>query len=229
MENATSPVIFDTKAAPIICALPISKGAIATENEDRVINLKFDQTLTGYGLSFRLDAKMNAIRHFRIHSVTLSGTLATSCTITRSYTWNDASNSWNASDIGWSDVQRAPFVDTPIPYKGYGSKAYDDATQTAIVTSEGYTQWGSDFFTIPDADFTPKIKVTYDVEMIAEDGKTVVTRKNVTSVITLNKDNFVNLTTGKTAMINPIRILIQPRYLYVLADQDAYTGHLLID
>ena len=222
MENATSPVIFDTKAAPIICALPISKGAITTENEDRVINLKFDQTLTGYSLSFMLDAKMNAIRHFRIH-------LATSCTITRSYTWNNASNSWNASDIGWSEVHRAPFVDTPIPYKGYGSKAYDDATQTAIVTSDGYTQWGSDFFTIPDADFTPKIKVTYDVELIAEDGTTVVTRKNATSVITLNKDNFGNLTTGKTAMINPIRILIQPRYLYVLADQDAYTGHLLID
>lgn len=229
MENATSPVIFDMKAAPIICALPISKGAITTENEDRVINLKFDQTLTGYSLSFMLDAKMKAIRHFRIHSVTLSGNLATSCTITRSYTWNNASNSWNASDIGWSDVHRAPFVDTPIPYKGYDSEAYDDATQTAIVTSTGYTQWGSDFFTIPDADFTPKIKVTYDVELIAEDGTTVVTRKNATSVITLNKDNFGNLTTGKTAMINPIRILIQPRYLYVLADQDAYTGHLLID
>lgn len=229
MENAKSPVIFDTKAAPIICALPISKGAITTENEDRVINLKFDQTLTGYSLSFMLDAKMNAIRHFRIHSVTLSGNLATSCTITRSYTWNNVSNSWNASDIGWSEVHRAQFVDTPIPYKGYGSKTYDDATQTAIVTSAGYTQWGSDFFTIPDADFTPKIKVTYDVELIAEDGTTVVTRKNVTSVITLNKDNFGNLTTGKTAMINPIRILIQPRYLYVLADQDAYTGHLLID
>lgn len=229
MENATSPVIFDTKAAPIICALPISKGAITTENEDRVINLKFDQTLTGYSLSFMLDAKMNAIRHFRIHSVTLSGNLATSCTITRSYTWNNVTSSWSASEIGWSDVKRAPFVDTPIPYKSYGSEAYDDATQTAIVTSEGYTQWGSDFFTIPDADFTPKIKVTYDVELIAEDGTTVVTRKNVTSVITLNKDNFGNLTTGKTAMINSIRILIQPRYLYVLADQDAYTGHLLID
>lgn len=229
MENAKSPVIFDTKAAPIICALPVSKGAITTENEDRVINLKFDQTITGYSLSFRLDAKMNAIRHFRIHSVTLSGNLATSCTITRSYTWNNASNSWSASDIEWSDVKRAPFVDTPIPYRGYGSEAYDDATQTAIVTSTGYTQWGSDFFTIPDADFTPKIKVTYDVELIAEDSTTVVTRKNVTSVITLNKDNFGNLTTGKTAMINPIRILIQPRYLYVLADQDAYTGHLLID
>lgn len=229
MENGTSPVIFDTKAAPIICALPVSKGAITTENEDRVINLKFDQTLTGYSLSFRLDAKMNAIRHFRIHSVTLSGNLATSCTITRSYTWNNATNSWNASDIGWSDVQRAPFVDTPIPYKGYDSKAYDDATQTAIVTSADYTQWGANFFTIPDDAFTPKIKVKYDVELIAEDGTTVVTRKDISSVITLNEKNFSNLTTGKTAMISPIRILIQPRYLYVLADQDAYTGHLLID
>lgn len=229
MENGTSPVIFDTKAAPIICALPISKGAIATENEDRVINLKFDQTLTGYSLSFRLDAKMNAIRHFRIHSVTLSGNLATSCTVSRSYTWDNATSSWSASDLGWYDVHRAPFVDTPIPYKSYDSEAYDDATQTAIVTSAGYTQWGSDFFTIPDAAFTPQIKVKYDVELIAEYGTTVVTRKNVSSVITLNKDNFGNLTTGKTAMISPIRILIQPRYLYVLADQDAYTGHLLID
>lgn len=86
MENATSPVIFDTKAAPIICAQPVNKERIGTENADRVINLKFDQTLTGYSLSFRLDAKMNAIRHFRIHSVTLSGYLATSCTIARSYT-----------------------------------------------------------------------------------------------------------------------------------------------
>ena len=228
MENATSPVMFDTKAAPIICALPVSKGGISTENEDRVINLKFDQTLTGYSLSFRLDAKMNAIRHFRIHSVTLSGILATSCTISRSYTWNDNTSSWNASEIGWSDIQRAPFVDTPIPYKGYDSETYDDATQTAIVTSAGYTQWGADFYTIPDADFQPVITVKYDVELIAEDHTTVVSRKDVTSVITLNKDNFGNLTTGKTAMINPIRILIQPRYLYVLADQDAYTGHLLI-
>lgn len=229
MENATSPVIFDTKAAPIICALPVSKGAISTENEDRVINLKFDQTLTGYSLSFMLDAKMNAIRHFRIHSVTLSGNLATSCTISRSYTWNASTNSWSASDFRWTDVVRSTFVNTPIPYKGYDSEAYDDATQTAIVTSAGYTQWGADFYTIPDADFQPRITVNYDVELIAEDRTTVLTRKNATSVITLNKDNFSSLTTGKTAMINPIRILIQPRYLYVLADQDAYTGHLLID
>ena len=61
-----------------------------------------------------------------------------------------------------------------------------------------------------------------------ENQKEVITRKDVTSNIILNKNNFPSLTTGTTAMINPIRILIQPHYLYVLADQDAYTGHLLI-
>ena len=172
---------------------------------------------------------MNAIRHFRIHSVLLSGTLATSCTIARSYTWNNSTNSWTASAIKWNDVNRATFVDTPIPYKGYNSEAYDDSTKTAIVTSAGYTQWGANFYTIPDTDFQPVITVNYDVELIAKDGTTVVTRKDVTSNIVLNKGNFSSLATGKTAMINPIRILIQPRYLYVLADQDAYTGHLLID
>ena len=229
MEHSTAPVIFDTKAAPIVCALPVNKEGIGVENVDRVINLKFDQTLTGYSLSFRLDAKMNAIRHFRIHSVTLSGSLATSCNISRSYTWNASTNSWSASDIRWTDVIRSTFVNTPIPYKGYDSETYDDATQTAIVTSAGYTQWGADFYTIPDADFLPRITVKYDVELMTEDHTTVVSRKDVTSTITLNKNNFSSLTTGKTAMINPIRILIQPRYLYVLADQDAYTGHLLID
>ena len=231
MANGTSPVIFDTKAAPIICALPISKAGIDVENVDRLVDLKFDQTLTGYSLYFKLDATMNAIRHFRIHSVTLSGYLATSCTVSRSYTWSNATSSWSAQDIGWSDVQRSTFVDTHIPYKSYEDNKtyYDDDTHTAIVTSAGYTQWGTDFYTIPDEAFTPDIKVTYDVELIAEDGSTVVTRKGVTSKITLNKKNFGNLTTGKTAMLNPIRILIQPHYLYVLADQDAYTGRLLID
>ncbi len=178
-----------------------------------------------------LGTKMNAIRHFRIKSVTLSGSFSTSCTISRSYTWNTTSKSWSASAIIWSDINRQSFVETsfPIAYKGYGTADYDDNTQTVIVTSAGYTQWGADIYTIPDAKFLPVITVKYDVEFIAEDGTTIITRKNVTSGITINKDNFSSLTTGKTAMINPIRILIQPRYLYVLADEDAYTGQLLID
>ena len=225
------PVIYDTKAAPIICAVPGSKGAISDSNGGGTVSLKFDQTLTGYRLLFMLGTKMNAIRHFRIKSVTLSGSFSTSCTISRSYVWNTASKSWSASAITWSDIKRQSFVETPFPiaYKSYGTADYDDNTRTAIVTSADYTQWGADFYTIPDAEFLPVITVKYDVEFIAEDGTTIITRKNVTSGITINKDNFSSLTTGKTATISPIRILIQPRYLYVLADEDAYTGHLLID
>lgn len=82
----------------------------------------------------------------------------------------------------------------------------------------------------------PTIAVTYDVVFKDENKNEVITRKDITSTIKLNKENFGNTTSGsgsigagKTAMINPIKILIQPLYLYVLADQDAYTGHLLIE
>lgn len=71
------PVIYDTKAAPIICAVPSNKGAISDSNGGGTVSLKFDQTLTGYKLLFMLGTKMNAIRHFRIKSVTLSGSFST--------------------------------------------------------------------------------------------------------------------------------------------------------
>ncbi len=227
----TSPLIVDPKAAPIICALPNNKKGITDNDENRLVDLKFDQTLTAYRLLFKLDTKMNAIRRFRIKRVTLSGTLATSCTISRTYVWNKTSQRWNAGNIKWTNISRQSFTESPIDiaYSGFNTAAYDDDSRTVLVTSDLYTQWGVDFYTIPDALFQPTISVTYDVELVAEDGTTVVTRKEVTSDITLNKKNFSNLTTGGTAMINPICILIQPRYLYVLADQDAYTGHLLID
>lgn len=98
-----------------------------------------------------------------------------------------------------------------------------------MVTSTDYAQWGGTFYTIPYAAFEPTIQVTYDVEMKTQDGTTIVTRKDVTSSIVLNKSNFGSFNSSATATIYPIRILIQPRYLYVLTDQDAYTGHLLID
>ena len=60
-----------------------------------------------------------------------------------------------------------------------------------------------------------------------EKGKTV-TRQDVTSTIILGNKYFETLNPAQTAAIYNINILIQPRYLYVLADQDAYTGHLLI-
>ena len=171
---------------------------------------------------------MNAIRQFRIKSVTISGEIATSGTITRTYSWTN--NSWTAYAIQWTGITRQASTASPVPiaYKSYGTEAYNDDTQTALITSSGYTQWGPTFYTIPDAKFMPTISVTYDVVFMDENQKEVITRKDVTSNIILNKNNFPSLTTGTTAMINPIRILIQPHYLYVLADQDAYTGHLLI-
>lgn len=227
-----APFISDTKEAPIICAKPEHKeGTDATGKQftfERIVNLQFDQTLTAYNLLFMLTSKMNAIRQFRIKSVAISGEIATSGTITKTYSW--ANNSWTADAIQWTDITRQASTASPvpIPYKSYGTEAYNDDTQTALITSSGYTQWGSTFYTIPDAKFMPTISVTYDVVFMDENQKEVITRKDVTSNIILNKNNFPSLTTGTTAMINPIRILIQPHYLYVLADQDAYTGHLLI-
>lgn len=224
------PMLFDTKQAPIICALPEHKeGTNASGNQftfERVVSLQFDQTLTGYTLHFRLDTKMGAIRNFRIKGVTLSGENAYSGTVSRTYSWADGS--WTANAIQWSDLQRKSTVDAPapLPNKATDTQATDDEV---VVSTNDFTQWGTAFYVIPDQQFLPTISVTYDVEFKAEDGTTVITRKGVQSTIVLNKKNFTSLATGKTAMISPIRILIQPRYLYVLADEDAYTGHLLIE
>lgn len=222
-------IIFDSKQAPLICALPEHKeGTNAEGNEftfERIVLLNLDQTLTAYNLMFRLDKRMGSVRQFRIKSVSLMGNIATSGNITRTYHW--ANNTWTADAIQWTDLQRQPFTDTGIDLPNSAASASSDAS--VLVSTTDFAQWGPTFYVIPDKEFQPIITVKYDVKLTAEDRTTVVTRKDVTSTIILNKNNFSNLTTGKTAMIYPIRILIQPRYLYVLADDDAYTGHLLID
>ena len=230
---AASPFIIDSKQAPIVCALPSHKeGTTAEGNEftfERIISFQFDQTLTAYTLLFKLDEKMSAIRKFRIKKVTLTGNIATAGTVCRTYSW--ANKEWTASDIQWTNISRSLFSDSPalIPYNANGQDGEDSASKTLLVSSKDFSQWGERLYVIPDPDFKPTISVKYDVEMTAEDGSTIITRKDVTSTIELNKNNFSALATGKTAMINPIRILIQPRYLYVLADDDAYIGHLLIE
>lgn len=229
----TESIIFDSRQAPIICALPEHKEGTTAEGDEftfeRIVNLQFDQTLTAYRLLFKLDTKMGAMRQFRIKGVSLSGDIATSCNISRTYHWKK--NSWTADDITWTDINRQQFTDADItiPYVESDADNADNDKQTMLVSTTDYTQWGPVFYTIPDILFQPTISVTYDVEFTAKDGSTIITRKDITSSIDLNKENFSNLATGKTAMINPIRILIQPRYLYVLADEDAYTGHLLIE
>lgn len=253
-----SPVIFDIKEAPIICAKPQSKeGMDAQKTEytfDRVVKFKFDQTLTGYRLLFKLDTKMGAVRQFRIKGVTLSGNLATKGIVSRSYTWDETKKLWTQGAIEWKEddltyttfeestaaegnTVTAPFK---IPYKdnkddtNTTSSVFENETKSILLDNsiKDYTQWGPAFYTIPDKNFTPTIKVTYDVVFKDEKQQEVITRKGVTSAIELNEKNFESLKNqkqGVTAMIYPIRILIQPRYLYVLADEDAYTGHLLID
>lgn len=222
--------LFSQKQAPVICALPVHKeGTSASGNQftfERVVSMQFDQTLTAYSLHFRLDTKMGTLRSFRIKGVTISGTNAYAGTVSRTYSWAD--NAWTAGNIQWTDLKRTSSdgEQTAIPNKTAETQTADEEL---AVSSKDFSQWGTAFYVIPDAQFLPTISVTYDVELTAEDGSTVITRKGVTSTIVLNKKNFTGLSTGKTAMISPIRILIQPRYLYVLADEDAYTGHLLID
>lgn len=257
-NHTLSPVIFDIdiRKAPIICAMPQSKeGMDAQKTEyifERVVNFKFDQTLTGYRLLFKLDTKMGAVRQFRIKRVTLSGKLATSGIVSRSYIWDETKKEWTQGAIEWKEddltyttfeestaaggnTVTAPFE---IPYKdnkddtNTTSSAFENTTKSILLDNsiKDYTQWGPAFYTIPDKKFTPTIKVTYDVVFKDEKQQQVITREGVTSAIELNEKNFASLKNqGVTAMIYPIRILIQPRYLYVLADEDAYTGHLLID
>lgn len=225
--SSASPFVFDSKSAPIICALPEHrevKTADGTKKSfDHTIRFKFDQTLTGYKLLFKLDSKMGVIRQFHIKKVQITGEkIPTSCTITRKFTYDKTTQEWTAEGIQWTDITLQTFTnDNPviIPFK----------ESSLVVKSTDYAQWGETFYTIPYAAFEPTIQVTYDVEMKAQDGITIVTRQNVTSSIVLNKSNFGIFNSSATATIYPIHILIQPRYLYVLTDQDAYTGHLLID
>ena len=222
--TTASPFLFDSKSAPIICALPEHREVKGEDGNkksfDHTIRFKFDQTLIGYKLLFKLDPQMGAIRQFHINKVQIIGEIPTSCTIIRYFTYDKTKQEWSAGGIQWTGITLQTFTkDNPVIIP----------SKETVVTSTDYAQWGGTFYTIPYAAFEPTIQVTYDVEMKTQDGDTIVTRKDVTSSIILNKSNFGSFNSSATATIYPIRILIQPRYLYVLSDQDAYTGHLLID
>lgn len=228
-SSSNSPFLFDAKKAPIICALPEHRTVKSDQEEklpfEHTVKFKFDQTLIGYRLLFKLDPTMGAIRQFHIKSVNITGEIPISGTITRAFTYSTNTKKWTAGKIVWKDIAKRTYTkDAPvsIPYQNTSSSSLE-------ISSTEYQPWGDIFYTIPLATFQPSINVTYDVKMTTQDGKNPITRENVTSSILLNKDNFSNINTGSTATINSIRILIQPRYLYVMSDQDAYTGYLLID
>lgn len=234
-SSSNFPFLFDAKNAPIICALPEHRTVKSDQDEklsfEHTVKFKFDQTLIGYKLLFKLDPTMGAIRQFHIKSVNITGEIPISGTITRAFTYSTTTKKWTAGKIIWKDIATRTYTkDEPviIPYQNTSSSENQSSPSLEISSTE-YQPWGDIFYTIPLASFQPSINVTYDVKMTTQDGKTLITRKDVTSSILLNKDNFSNINTGSTATINSIRILIQPRYLYVMSDQDAYTGYLLID
>lgn len=233
--NGTQSPILAQKylgKAPIICAKPEHKGSTTAGGSDatfgRVVTFLFDQTLTGYNLNFQLDQKMNAIRHFRIKGVKIYGKgLATGGDVSRSYTWSN--NEWTAKAIQWSNLKKVNITEEnaiKLAKKSETPFTPEDKESMDIDDSK-YHRWGTTFYAIADASFVPTIAVTYDVILKDEKGETV-TRKDVTSTIILGNKYFETLNPAQTAAIYNINILIQPRYLYVLADQDAYTGHLLI-
>ena len=235
IKGKASPILFDLKQAPIICALPEHKeGTTAAGTEktfERVVEMKFDQTMTGYYLNFQLDTRMNKLRHFRIKGVKIYGTLPTGGTLSRSYTFKE--NSWTAEAIKWTDLQTKEFDATTgialAKDKDAENPASPAANDTLNLNDTKFRRWGATFYAPSTTQFIPTIAVTYDVTMEDEKGKEVITRKNVTSTIILDKQYFDTLNPESTATIYPINILIQPRFLYVLADQDAWSGFLLVD
>lgn len=235
LYGKASPILFDLKQAPIICALPEHKeGTTAAGTEktfERVVEMKFDQTMTGYYLNFQLDTRMNKLRHFRIRGVNIYGTLPIGGTLSRNYTFKG--NSWTAEAIKWTDLQTKEFdANTGIALakdKDAEYPASPAANDTLNLNDTKFRRWGATFYAPSTTLFVPTIAVTYDVTMVDEKGTEVITRKDVTSTIVLNQQYFSTLKPESTATIYPINILIQPRFLYVLSDQDAWSGFLLID
>lgn len=229
-----SPILAqkDLRQAPIICAKPEHKGSTTAGGSDatfeRVVTFLFDQTLTGYNLNFQLDQKMNAIRLFRIKGVKIYGKgLATGGNVSRSYTWSN--NEWTAKAIQWSNLKKVNITEENAIKLAKNSETpfTPEYKEYMDIDDSKYHRWGTTFYAIADASFVPTIAVTYDVILKDEKGEPV-TRQDVTSTIILGNKYFETLNPAQTAAIYNINILIQPRYLYVLADQDAYTGHLLI-
>lgn len=235
LNGNPSPILFDLKQAPIICALPEHKEgtpAAGTEKTfERVVEMRFDQTMTGYYLNFQLDTRMNKLRHFRIKGVKIYGTLPTGGTLSRSYTFKE--NSWTAEAIKWTDLQTKEFDATTgialAKDKDAKKTASPAANDTLNLNDTKFRRWGATFYAPSTTLFVPTIAVTYDVTMEDENKTEVITRKDVTSTIILNQQYFSTLKPESTATIYPINILIQPRFLYVLADQDALSGFLLVD
>ncbi len=232
-------VLSDANKAniPLICHLPVHKDKVGD-----VINYEMDQVLTGFNLQFQMGAEMAELRDFVIKEVKITGdemSLPKGGTVSRTYTYNASAGTWSAGAVAWSGIaKKTEAVDYTVPFVDHGNGAADDPYEVIDGTHGtlriGYSfknrtsQWGDNFYTIPSADFTPTISVTYDVTVKEEDGTYTKTRENITSTIQFSSSYFTDYASGSVGKVHPIVVQIVPAYLFVLADADQRLGYLVI-
>ena len=203
--------LTDSKKCPLLCVLPNHQKTTGS-----VINFDMDQVLGGYTVSFQLDSKMDKIRDFVIKDVKVYGTLAKSGTVSRTYTWADGA--WTAGNVTWSNLQTT----TVSQANAISIFATENQTLTINGSETGYQQWNGTFYGIPDTSHPFRLQVTYDVTVDEDgdgDGSNAVTRTGIVNTIEISSTNFKNFKQGIDNIGN-LQILIQPTYLYVLADDD---------
>ena len=219
--------VFSPEETALVCNAP--KHLLSA---DGTIPFQMDQTLMAYTLVFQLGDKMDNVRDFIIKDVKIYGEgMAHAGTLSRTYTW-DFKDGWISSPVKWSDMIVQPVAQDEgksIPYK---NNAGDDAdlkklytngetegTGTLRVTSTP-VQWGTPIYMIPIPTAKPVFEVIYDVVVVDENGKDIVTRPDVHSIIAINEENFGSISQTAMGKTRPVTIKIVPDHLYVLADAD---------
>ena len=235
----------------LLCNLPDYKN-----DADGVISFKMDQALAGYQLVFQLGDQMSQLRYFVVKSVKVYGTgFLNKGTLSREYTWSNVGSTWSSGGISWTideendkfDVAAADAV--AIPYRDNSADAptgkdwseyYKTVTETVDQEEVSYgvlrvnkdaVPWGKPIYLLPATGFNPVFEVTYDDVVVNEDGKDVVTRKNVVSTIEFSEDNFEKLKTAVATEMGKARTIyvkIVPDHLYVLADADQIYGTITV-
>lgn len=202
--------------APLICKEPVHETDTVT---GKTITFIMDQTLLKYEVKFRLGDKMDVIREFKIRKVEVTGDVPVSGTVSRSYTYSGTS--WTADKVTWTNITTAALTTPVVMF----TAADDEHSLQLNNGNTGYKAVDGCFYAIPSNHIT--LKVTYDVHVDNGDN-TEITREDVKSTITLNSTNFstfkpesaiIDQTDGAT-----FEVLIQPSYLYVLADGDHSFG-----
>ena len=219
--------VFSPIETSLICNKPEHKI-----NADGTVPFKMDQTLMAYTLVFQLGDKMDNVRDFIIKDVKIYGEgMAHKGTVSRTYTW-DGISAWSSSSITWDDTQIVNVEKASaksIPYKNNAGDDddlkdfYKDGATEGVGTlrvTATPVQWGTPIYMIPIPAAKPMFEVIYDVVVVDENGKDIVTRENIHSFIEVNEANFGEISQTTLGKIRPVTIKIVPDHLYVLADAD---------